>query len=75
MLKPKQTLPQYHLIRQPPSGGCVLKQSQQYLLDALAVQPPSGGCVLKPDTADTAYLERHQPPSGGCVLKLTAFMT
>ena len=34
-------------VKQPPSGGCVLKQEmleQQYLERE---QPPSGGCVLK----------------------------
>ena len=33
--------------RQPPSGGCVLKQAGAITTDKLGAQPPSGGCVLK----------------------------
>ena len=33
--------------RQPPSGGCVLKQKFTCLHQVGNVQPPSGGCVLK----------------------------
>ena len=32
---------------QPPSGGCVLKLSDEALAVLTAFQPPSGGCVLK----------------------------
>ena len=35
-------------LRQPPSGGCVLKLSNQHTLGMNQIQPPSGGCVLKP---------------------------
>ena len=35
-------------MKQPPSGGCVLKLLENKIdLQSLA-QPPSGGCVLKP---------------------------
>ena len=33
---------------QPPSGGCVLKQSDNINHADCVFQPPSGGCVLKP---------------------------
>ena len=32
---------------QPPSGGCVLKQTLRHRLRFDEMQPPSGGCVLK----------------------------
>ncbi|WP_410000213.1 hypothetical protein [Neisseria sicca] len=32
---------------QPPSGGCVLKQTEVAPLEEASCQPPSGGCVLK----------------------------
>ena len=35
---------------QPPSGGCVLKQSKPYAAHHRHQQPPSGGCVLKRGT-------------------------
>ena len=35
-------------MRQPPSGGCVLKHVCKYAQYKYACQPPSGGCVLKP---------------------------
>ena len=35
-------------VRQPPSGGCVLKLPVLPLGWLLRPQPPSGGCVLKP---------------------------
>ncbi|EEP68235.1 hypothetical protein GCWU000324_02487 [Kingella oralis ATCC 51147] len=34
--------------RQPPSGGCVLKQILFQSFHFGISQPPSGGCVLKP---------------------------
>ena len=34
--------------RQPPSGGCVLKQLGIWVQYWNPCQPPSGGCVLKP---------------------------
>ena len=34
-------------IRQPPSGGCVLKLIYQIWRLKVVQQPPSGGCVLK----------------------------
>ena len=54
---------------QPPSGGCVLKQSSigNHLLAFR--QPPSGGCVLKLYTFHFLNIIFIQPPSGGCVLK------
>ena len=35
-------------VRQPPSGGCVLKPSLPTDRQGIEYQPPSGGCVLKP---------------------------
>ena len=32
---------------QPPSGGCVLKQTSHLMCGQHRLQPPSGGCVLK----------------------------
>ena len=55
---------------QPPSGGCVLKQRLDFLLDLLGNQPPSGGCVLKHRVNRMCLKRLIQPPSGGCVLKL-----
>ena len=54
---------------QPPSGGCVLKQSGSFRARGMPTQPPSGGCVLKLLFAGRFFQLRHQPPSGGCVLK------
>ena len=54
---------------QPPSGGCVLKRSQERAAEAGERQPPSGGCVLKQNDIESAKLSVFQPPSGGCVLK------
>ena len=34
-------------MRQPPSGGCVLKLLRQGRTQGSLSQPPSGGCVLK----------------------------
>ena len=58
---------------QPPSGGCVLKQSQINDLLLCFFQPPSGGCVLKHYTKSNLKFCLVQPPSGGCVLKHTSF--
>ena len=35
-------------VKQPPSGGCVLKQGFGVVNNVECRQPPSGGCVLKP---------------------------
>ena len=35
------------LKKQPPSGGCVLKQQMNDYSGQVLSQPPSGGCVLK----------------------------
>ena len=48
MLKP---IGRWHVwlgVRQPPSGGCVLKLLKGMLINVFETQPPSGGCVLKP---------------------------
>ena len=37
--------------RQPPSGGCVLKQIVINYAGQKNIQPPSGGCVLKPPSS------------------------
>ena len=55
--------------KQPPSGGCVLKQSPYPSCLALSKQPPSGGCVLKHLLSAPKQEIQTQPPSGGCVLK------
>ena len=34
-------------MKQPPSGGCVLKHGKHLFLLNTKKQPPSGGCVLK----------------------------
>ena len=46
-------------MKQPPSGGCVLKQGGTISAAEIKKQPPSGGCVLKPylDGIDTPYIE------------------
>ena len=57
-------------ICQPPSGGCVLKQTIWINTTHACDQPPSGGCVLKHLPKRANGVKRYQPPSGGCVLKL-----
>ena len=57
------------IIGQPPSGGCVLKLDNHYLIENVNFQPPSGGCVLKPLFRIAYNVSSIQPPSGGCVLK------
>ena len=49
---------------QPPSGGCVLKQSARLAFGFSGIQPPSGGCVLKPCEADYDD-ERVEPAAFG----------
>ena len=58
-----------YLYHQPPSGGCVLKQSISCHSDRQCTQPPSGGCVLKHRINGSENHHCSQPPSGGCVLK------
>ena len=60
-----------HKAKQPPSGGCVLKQKVTIRINGGTKQPPSGGCVLKHSWGDINYGCILQPPSGGCVLKLS----
>ena len=55
--------------RQPPSGGCELKQENIKATVKLEGQPPSGGCELKLNTTWINGIEQCQPPSGGCELK------
>ena len=47
MLKLALALLNLDIRPQPPSGGCVLKQSAEIATDYVVSQPPSGGCVLK----------------------------
>ena len=47
MLKQAITGHQPFLRMQPPSGGCVLKPSNEVARIDCNWQPPSGGCVLK----------------------------
>ena len=54
---------------QPPSGGCVLKQTERPLPINSGWQPPSGGCVLKLAVIGIMYTNFGQPPPCGCVLK------
>ena len=57
-------------MRQPPSGGCVLKHALNQCVVNRLNQPPSGGCVLKLSfRLFASVMRRGQPPSGGCVLK------
>ena len=35
------------VLLQPPSGGCVLKPTNNEPIRGCIMQPPSGGCVLK----------------------------
>ena len=37
----------YHILMQPPSGGCVLKLNSFIHYKIPFWQPPSGGCVLQ----------------------------
>ena len=47
MLKQVQAVAVAVKIRQPPSGGCVLKLAVSRAEVWVVAQPPSGGCVLK----------------------------
>ena len=47
MLKQRNSDVTNPLLRQPPSGGCVLKLARVYGYGGIFGQPPSGGCVLK----------------------------
>ena len=47
MLKHHEGCKNYPILEQPPSGGCVLKLSENDVAHEIYVQPPSGGCVLK----------------------------
>ena len=47
------------LIKQPPSGGCVLKQFISSNRVIVWRQPPSGGCVLKPWTNPRTISQRR----------------
>ena len=49
--------------RQPPSGGCVLKQTAFVIARIRLPQPPSGGCVLKRDFRLTEYQEAYGEPA------------
>ena len=51
------------LINQPPSGGCVLKQTAFVIARIRLPQPPSGGCVLKRDFRLTEYQEAYGEPA------------
>ena len=45
--------------RQPPLGGCVLKQTTTATAPELTTQPPLGGCVLKQDSTNILqFLQR-----------------
>ena len=56
---------------QPPSGGCVLKQSVWVVFEG-SVVPAAFGRLRVETNRQSAYGEalKAQPPSGGCVLKL-----
>ena len=56
---------------QPPSGGCVLKQTT-YFPHCLCLNPAAFGrlCVETTVIEEVFASGDNQPPSGGCVLKL-----
>ena len=72
MLKPVLSTVDNHCYGQPPSGGCVLKNSV-YVVDAYGDCAATFGwlCVETPVPNTYFALIEPQPPSGGCVLKLS----
>ena len=55
---------------QPPSGGCVLKQSRN-ATERICSRPAAFRrlCVETGSPKQMEIQDRFQPPSGGCVLK------
>ena len=51
-------------IRQPPSGGCVLKLHDTEAKGLILGQPPSGGCVLKLHSCTYCFLS-YRPAAFG----------
>ena len=55
---------------QPPSGGCVLKQTGFKVLQAAETPAAFGRLCVETDLVLYCLaLTGNQPPSGGCVLK------
>ena len=54
---------------QPPSGGCVLKQTIQTYKSASPHPAAFGRLCVETFVPITRYRRGFQPPSGGCVLK------
>ena len=60
--------------RQPPSGGCVLKQADKRSAGLFAAPAAFRRlCVETTPSIPNPYLSQNQPPSGGCVLKQGKF--
>ena len=61
-------------MRQPPSGGCVLKHRDTDTHSHLPRAAAFGRlCVETRLIAPSSFITVSQPPSGGCVLKLAAW--
>ena len=54
----KKPYTMYKAIKQPPSGGCVLKLYKTQNCVLIYAQPPSGGCVLKHRLFLNAYSQK-----------------
>ena len=70
MLKPEAVNCNTSIRYQPPSGGCVLKQSAAE--EARQFEEPAAFRRLRVETPLKHYgknYQKTQPPSGGCVLK------
>ena len=54
---------------QPPSGGCVLKQSVWVVFEGSVVPAAFGRLRVETRSVSDGWCVPFQPPSGGCVLK------
>ena len=57
------------LVRQPPSGGCVLKPVRSISLQRTPPAATFGWLCVETRLACLTIWQPKQPPSGGCVLK------
>ena len=62
----------WQLLRQPPSGGCVLKPRLKSLIGAENAQPPSGGCVLKQQKLNDMEQRAYAATFGWLCVETTA---
>ena len=70
MLKPATCMVLVSGLFQPPSGGCVLKQTGFKVLQAAETPAAFGRLCVETDLVLYCLaLTGNQPPSGGCVLK------